>query len=175
MLDPLIMKMISTVGTLCGTFLVQITISKLLSGYNKKIASKTKNKFDNEAIPLASRILGLITWIIGIVIVLINFGIDIKGLTATLGVGSIAIAMAVKDNVKDIISGVSLMTSKPFKPGDMIKLSSGEVVEVLEIGISDSRFLLRDEKDGILIIRNNTLNKAKILNYTLAKERKGEE
>jgi len=172
------LQILYVLGVFSITFLSQIIIGKFVKLYYNKIAKKTKSKFDDEMLPLIGRIMAMGIWIIGLVLILLKFGIDLKGLTATLGVGSLAIALAVKDNVKDIISGLSLMASKPFKIGDRIKLSSGEEVSVIEIGMSDTRFLLLDEKDevindGILIVRNSVLNKSKILNYTMAENYDG--
>ena len=61
------------------------------------------------------------------------------------------------------------MIDRPFRVGDKIKLPSGELVDVLSIGIRRSKFLSQDKKE-VIIMPNIDLSKSKIVNYTYAKE-----
>jgi len=160
-------QIIFTVGTIAVAFLAQVIFIKIANYISKKIVSKTKTKFDDEFLPLISRTFCILTWLIAFVLILVQFGVDIKGITATLSIGSLAIALAIKDTVSNVISGLILMTDKPFRINDYIKLASGEKVIVQDIGVRRSRFLLED-KSGILIIPNSDLSRSKITNFTYA-------
>ncbi|MBN3041274.1 MAG: mechanosensitive ion channel, partial [Candidatus Omnitrophica bacterium] len=83
---------------------------------------------------------------------------------------SLAIALAAQDTIANIISGFMIMIDRPFRVKDIIKLPSGEKVEVLEIGVRRSRFL--SEEKAIIIVPNLELSKSKIVNYTYAEEYK---
>jgi len=162
-------------GVISATFLIQHLVCRILNLFYTKIAKKTKTKFDDELISILTKTLGIGIWIAGIIIVLSHFEVDIKSITATLGVGSLAVALAAKDTIANILAGFMVMIDKPFRIGDRIKLSSNEVVTVLDIGVRRSKFLLmEDEMDDktwtILIVPNVDLSKNKIHNFTYAQE-----
>ncbi len=60
------------------------------------------------------------------------------------------------------------MIDRSFKIGDRIKLPTGELVEVLDIGVRRSKFLSEDK--AIVIVPNLDLSKKKIVNYTYSEE-----
>ncbi len=134
------------------------------------VAEKTRTRWDDEFAPLLKRVTNLIIWIIAVLIILSNFGININALIAALGVGSLAIALAAQDTIANIISGFLIMIDRPFRVGDKVKLPSGEKVEVLDIGIRRSKFL--SEEGAIIIVPNLELSKQKITNFTYGQERK---
>ena len=152
-------------------FLIQRITSGILRWYSQNIAIKTETKFDDEFTPLLKRITNIIIWIIAVLVILSNFGININALIATLGVGSLAIALAAQDTIANMIAGFLIMVDRPFRLGDEIKLPSGEKVRVIEIGIRRSRFL-NLEDDSIIIMPNLDMSKSKIVNFTYGRERK---
>ena len=135
--------------------------------YGINVAAKTKTKLDDKFIPLFRRIASTIIWSIGIVVLLAKLGVNINALIATLGVGSLAIAMAAQDTIANIIAGFLIMLDSPFSIDDEIKLPSGEKVKVLDIGIRRSKFL--SEENAVIIMPNLELSKSKITNYTQSK------
>ncbi len=158
-----------TIFILIATFIIQRVVGAFAAWYKENIAAKTKTRLDDELIPLARRLLKVIIWVIVSLIILPLYGINISALIATLGVSSLAIALAAQDTIANIISGFLIMVDKPFRIGDRIKLPSGEMVEVLEIGIRRSKFLSEDR--AIIIVPNVDLSKSKIVNYTYGEER----
>ena len=62
-----------------------------------------------------------------------------------------------------------IMVDSPFRVGDKIKIPSGEVVTVLDIGVRRSKFLSED--NAIIIVPNLELSKSRIVNYTYGEER----
>ena len=141
----------------------KITVA-LFNWYAVNIAAKTATKLDDKFIPLFKRIAITIIWTIGFIILLSRLGVNISALVATLGVSSLAIALAAQDTIANIIAGFLIMIDRPFSVGDTIKLPSGEEVKVLDIGIRRSKFLSEDK--GIIIMPNLELSKSKIVNYT---------
>jgi len=132
--------------------------------YAAKIANRTQSSIDDEFIPLFQKVVGIVLWIIAIIVILSYFGINISALIATLGVGSLAIALAAQDTISNIIAGFLIMVDRPFKVGDEIKLPTGERVKVLKIGNRRSQF--RGEEDALIIVPNLDLSKSKIVNYS---------
>lgn len=154
------------------TFWVQRIIGAAFGWYHANIAAKTPTRLDDEFIPLFRRIAKITLWVVAAIILLSNLGVNLGALVATLGVGSLAIALAAQDTIANVISGFLIMIDRPFRMGDEIKLPSGEKVKVLDIGIRRSRFLNLDD-NAIIIMPNLDLSKSKIINYTYGRERQG--
>lgn len=144
----------------------------LLNWYAVNIASKTKTDLDDKFIPLFRKVIVTIIWAIGLIVLLGRMGININALVATLGVGSLAIALAAQDTIANIIAGFLIMIDRPFSIGDNIKLPSGEKVKVLDIGTRRSKFVSEDK--AIIIVPNLALSKSKIVNYTYGEDLKSD-
>ena len=154
--------------TVSVIYWVQQMLSAALNWYRANIAIKTRTSLDDEFIPLFNKVGVILLWVIGFIIILSHFGVNINALIATLGVSSLAIALAAQDTIANIISGFLIMVDRPFRVGDEIKLPSGEKVKVLDIGVRRSRFLSED--NAIIIVTNLKLSKSKIVNFTYGKE-----
>ncbi|MFH1783604.1 MAG: mechanosensitive ion channel domain-containing protein [bacterium] len=157
-------KIFSAFLVLFITYWVYRIAVVLFGWYAVNVAAKTKTELDDKFVPLFQRMTVTIIWAIGLIMLLSRFGVNINALVATLGVGSLAIALAAQDTIANIISGFLLMIDRPFSIGDDIKLPSGERVRVIEIGVRRSKFVLEDE--AIVIVPNLELSKSKIINYT---------
>ncbi len=161
-------KYIGTLFIISITFIIQRVIGGVFSWYKENIASKTATELDDQLIPLLRRVSKIVIWVIALLITLPVYGVNISALIATLGVGSLAIALAAQDTIANIISGFMIMVDRPFRLGDKIKLPSGEMVKVLDIGVRRSKFL--SEEMAIIIVPNLELSKSKIVNYTYGEE-----
>lgn len=161
-------KYIATIFIVCIGFIVQRIVGAVLSWYRKKIAEKTITRLDDELIPLLRRTAKVIIWVIALLVILPLYGVNISALVTTLGISSLAIALAAQDTISNIIAGFMIMIDRPFRIGDKIKLSSGEVVTVYDIGIRRSKFIFED--NAIIIVPNLDLSKSKIINYTYGQE-----
>ncbi|MBL7070066.1 MAG: mechanosensitive ion channel [Candidatus Omnitrophica bacterium] len=157
-------KAIQIIIILFATYWTYKIASALFGWYAANIARKTETTLDDRFMPLFRRISATIIWTIGLIILLSKLGVNINALIATLGIGSLAIALAAQDTISNIISGFLIMIDSPFSIGDTIKLHTGEKVKVLEIGIRRSKFLAED--NGIVIMPNLDLSKSKITNYS---------
>lgn len=163
-------KYIGTIFIICVALIVQMITGAILGWYKENVTAKTRTKLDDKLIPILRRTLNVIIWIIALLIILPLYGVNISALIAALGVGSLAIALAAQDTIANIIAGFLIMIDTPFTIGDKIKIPSGEIVKVLDIGVRRSKFLSEDK--AIIIVPNLDLSKSKIINYTYGKERK---
>lgn len=168
--NELIHRGFAVVFILAAAFLLQRISTAAFEWYKVNVAQKTRTRLDDEFIPLLRRATHTLIWVIALIIVLSKLGININALIATLGVSSLAIALAAKDTIANIIAGFLIMIDRPLRIGDKIKLPSGEKVEVLDIGIRRSKFLAEDA--AIIIVPNLDLSKSKIVNFTYGEERK---
>ncbi len=136
--------------------------------YAHRIAARTHSTIDDRFVPLARKVTGVLIWVVALAIVLAVLGVNVSALIATLGVGSLAIALAAQDTIANVIAGFLIMIDRPFRVGDDIQLPSGERVRVKAIGNRRSTFTTAD--GAILIMPNVDISKSKIVNYTAGAE-----
>jgi len=104
-------------------------------------------------------------YLIGILMVLSTVGVDVTPLIASLGVGSLAIGLALQQTLEDFLAGLLLAADQPAKVGDYVGLESGEEGWVLSIGWRTTRIKTRD--DMHIIVPNSKLAQATLTNRTL--------
>ena len=78
--------------------------------------------------------------------------------------GSLAIGLAAQDTLANMFAGFTLMLDRPFRVGDRIQLSTGEVGDVEEIGMRATRIRTLDET--ILVVPNSLLVKERVVNLS---------
>lgn len=110
-------------------------------------------------------------WMIGIVMVLGNLGVNITSLVASLGIGGVAIALALQNILSDIFSSFSIYLDKPFVLGDFIQVGNNRGV-VEKIGIKSTR--LRTPEGEELIISNQELTTARVQNFRRMEKRRAQ-
>ncbi len=103
--------------------------------------------------------------ILAIVIVLENLGISLTAVWTTLGVGSVAVALALQETLSNLFAGLYLLADRPVSPGDYIKLNSGQEGYVIRIGWRSTT--MRTQSSNILFVPNSAMAKAIITNYSL--------
>jgi small-conductance mechanosensitive channel len=111
----------------------------------------------------------LILWVIVFLLVLDNLGVNITGLIAGLGIGGIAVALAVQNILGDLLASLSIVLDKPFVIGDSIVVD--ELQGTIEhIGLKTTR--VRSINGEELIFANNDLLKSRIHNFKRMQERR---
>jgi small-conductance mechanosensitive channel len=110
-----------------------------------------------------------VTWIVGLAIdaVLVSdaLGVSLAPALTALGVGSLAVALAVQDTLSNFFSGLYLVFDKPVRPGDFIRIDPTYEGYVESIGWRSTH--LRTLANNLVVIPNAVLSKAVITNYTL--------
>ncbi len=109
--------------------------------------------------------------LLALIIVLENLGISLTAVWTTLGVGSVAVALALQETLSNFFAGVYLVVDRPMSPGDYIKLDTGHEGFVVRVGWRSS--LLRTRENNLIVIPNSTLAKAVITNYSIPDLRTG--
>ncbi|MFA6598559.1 MAG: mechanosensitive ion channel domain-containing protein [Ignavibacteriaceae bacterium] len=132
--------------------------------YSGKIDSGENKNLSGSLFPLLQKLSKLVLGALAFVIVLAKFKIDISGFIVSLGVGSLAIALAAQETISNMISGFIIMTDRPFRIGDRIKVNPDLVGDVVEIGIRSTKVL--DFDSNIIIVPNNDIVKSRIVNLT---------
>lgn len=104
----------------------------------------------------------VLLWVVVLLVVLDNLGINITALVTGLGIGGIAIALAVQNILGDLFAALSIVLDKPFVVGDAI--SVGDVGgTVAHIGLKSTR--LRADSGEMVIVSNGDLLRSRIRNF----------
>ncbi len=111
----------------------------------------------------------LIVWAIVILLALDNLGVNVTTLVAGLGVGGIAIALAVQTVLGDLFASLSIALDKPFTIGDMLRIDDIEG-NVEKIGIKSTR--LRSVSGEQVILSNAELLKSRVRNLGRMQQRR---
>ncbi len=104
-------------------------------------------------------------WALGTMFVLDSLGISITPILASLGVGSLAVALGFQSTFTNLFSGIYLLMDKPVHLGDYIKLSTGEEGNVEKIGWRTTQ--IRTPANHMVILPNSKLAENLIQNFTL--------
>ncbi|MEI6378755.1 MAG: mechanosensitive ion channel family protein [Candidatus Falkowbacteria bacterium] len=126
---------------------------------------------DNQAksfLYIISLLIKVVFWLFGGIMILSNLGINVTSLVTGLGIGGIAIALALQNILGDLFSSFAIYLDKPFKVGDFIVLGNDSGF-VQKIGIKTSRLL--GGSGQIIIISNKELTSARIQNFQKLTER----
>lgn len=105
----------------------------------------------------------VIIFLIGILIILHSLGISITPVLTALGVGGLAVALALQDTLSNLFAGLHIILTRQIKPGDYIKLETGE--EGFVVDITWRNTTIRELPNNFIIIPNLKLSQAIIKNY----------
>lgn len=100
---------------------------------------------------------------IGSLVILSTLGISITPIVASLGITSLAVALALQPTLENFFSGVQLVMDKPIRVGDYIELDSGEQGFVERIGWRST--WIKMLPNNIVVMPNSKLSQSKIINY----------
>ena len=106
----------------------------------------------------------LIFAILAAIILLENFNIHLTAVWTTLGLGSVAVALALQETLSNLFAGLYLLVDRPISPGDYIKLDGGHEGYVLHVGWRSTKF--RTLQNNMVVVPNSIMSKAIITNYS---------
>jgi MscS family membrane protein len=133
--------------------------------YSNEMSAKTETELDDQLMPFFRRIAMIILWLIGLITLLGHFDVDVSAMVTTLGIGSLAIALAAQESLSDTISGFIIMIDRPFRLGDRIEIQDlGTWGDVVDIGLRSSRIRTRDNR--MVIVPNSVIGKSLVVNYS---------
>lgn len=152
-------KLLLVLGIFSITFVLANISAKLVSTYSSKVET---------ALPVTSltqNISRIFIFTIGILVILHSLGISITPILATLGVGGLAVALALQDTLSNLFSGFHIIVSKQVRIGDYVKLDSGEEGYVVDINWRTTKIKMLP--NNVVLVPNEKLTKAIITNYYL--------
>ncbi len=146
------MNAVTAVFVVAGVLAFLRMIDIVLKEYLASVVQKSDSKLDDQLLPVMRKGLKLIVIVVGVLVVMSNFGVDITALIAGLGIGGLALALAAKDTVENLFGAFAIFFDKPFSVGDRVVID-GVTGDVMEVGLRSTR--IRTLNNNELYIPNS--------------------
>lgn len=166
----------SVANTVIQTILLSVVTYQVIIGsqYVVKflIRKWTLDKHTQDSVfafQVLTQIASAVLWLLGILFVLSNLGVNITSLIAGLGIGGVAVALALQNILGDLFSYFAIYFDKPFVVGDFI-IVGNDMGVVEHVGIKTSR--IRALGGQQIVISNQELTTHRINNYKRMQERR---
>ncbi|MBI4676202.1 MAG: mechanosensitive ion channel family protein [Elusimicrobia bacterium] len=156
-LAGILVKSLQVVVILAAT----VAVASLAGGFGKLYSSRVEHGLRHTSI--LTNAVRLIVFILGALIVMQTLGISITPILTALGVGGLAVALALQDTLSNLFSGFHIIVSDQVRPGDYVKLDSGDEGHVLDVSW---RFTsIRTLSNNMVIVPNAKLAGVIVTNY----------
>lgn len=146
--------------------LLQILLDRV---FRRVLVQRIGGGEEEAALGLLRRVSSWVLWVLGALVVVQNFGINVTSLVAGLGIGGIAVALAAQNVLADLFSSFSIIFDKPFKVGDFIVVGT-DAGTVRHVGMKTTRMQSLDGEE--IVLSNQELTNARVQNYGRMEERR---
>jgi small-conductance mechanosensitive channel len=147
--------------TIIFLFSVTLVFARLTGGFVTLFIQRRKGVSTS----LISNVAKGTVLILGTLILLQTVGVQITPILTTLGVGGLAVGLALQSTLANLFSGFYLIISKQVRTGDYIKLETGEEGYVTDITWRDTN--IKELSNNIIVVPNSKLGSAIFTNYNL--------
>ena len=144
-------------------------LAELIDFGAKMVIAKKEGEQDAGIVKLITAVAKIILWLGAFVLILSNMGYNVTSLIAGLGIGGIAIALALQNILGDLFSSLAIYLDKPFKVGDFVVLGD-QMGTVKKIGIKTTR--IQTPQGEELVVSNSELTKAQVRNFGVMERRR---
>ncbi|MGW1749133.1 mechanosensitive ion channel family protein [Streptomyces sp. NPDC002092] len=158
---------VNQVLTVVLIFVVTVTAARVIAGLVRAVTTSRSGVAGSATIFV--NITRVLVLAIGFLVVLQTLGISIAPMLTALGVGGLAVALALQDTLANLFAGIHILASKTVQPGDYIRLSSGEEGYVEDINWRQTT--VRALSNNLVVIPNGQLAKTNMTNFMRPEQR----
>jgi MscS family membrane protein len=141
----------------------------VVSAYLLRLAGRTESKLDDQLVPVIRKALKATIGIIGFVWVAQLLGYSVSSLIAGLGIGGVAVALALQDTLGNFFGSIFIFLDRPFTVGDWIRIGDIEGI-VEDIGFRSTR--VRTWPATLVSVPNKTVAAAAVDNWSKMPKRR---
>jgi small-conductance mechanosensitive channel len=163
---PHLLKISEDVLMIVAVLSITMIISRIVVALIATYASKTKGTLPYTSIVV--NVTRIVIFALGVLVIFDSLGVSITPILTALGVGGVAVALALQSTLSNLFSGIFILASGQIKPGHFIKLDSGEEGYVVDMTWRST--LIRTLMNNLIEIPNSKLASAVITNYDLPEE-----
>ena len=146
-----------------ATFTFSHLSDRMIKWYLGNVAGKTATTLDDTLLPIFRRVLPITVYAIGTLIAIDNLGVSISPILAGLGIGGLAVALAVQPTLSNFFAGTYVVTEGELKAGDFIELDGGPSGYVESVGWRSTK--IRSRFNNLVIIPNSRMAESIVTNY----------
>lgn len=143
--------------------IVTIVLGRVIKGMFKAYTEREEGI--RRSLSLFNTIISIVVYTVGGLIIMDALGISITPIITALGVGGLAVALALQDTLSNLFAGIHITIAHILKPGDYIILSSGEEGTVSDITWRCTTLLT--QSNNVVVIPNSKLASIIVTNYSL--------
>ncbi|PZC42154.1 MAG: Small-conductance mechanosensitive channel [Chloroflexi bacterium] len=148
---------------LIATFTISHLADRTIKWYLRNVAMNTATTLDDTLLPIFRRVLPLTVYAVGGLVAIDNLGISISPILAGLGIGGLAVALAVQPTLSNFFAGTYVVTEGELKTGDFIELDGGPSGYVESVGWRSTK--IRTRFNNLVIIPNSRMAESIVTNY----------
>jgi len=160
-INPTFLSLLQKILLVIIIFSGTLVLARIAAGFADSYANKVKGVLASTTIFL--NLTKLLVFLIGILIILQTLGIPISPILTALGIGGLAVALALQDTLSNLFSGLQIIASRQVRPGDYVKLNTGEEGYVTDITWRNTT--IRAIPDNMIIVPNSKLASTILTNY----------
>ena len=160
-ISPGLLSIIHKVLLIAVIFSCTVVLARVAISFVNLYSEKVGGVFVSTSI--FSNLIKFLVFFLGILIILQFLGISITPLLTALGVGGIAVALALQDTLSNLFSGIQVIASRQLKIGDYVKIESGEEGYVMDITWRNTT--IKALPNNMIVIPNAKIASAIVTNY----------
>lgn len=115
---------------------------------------------------LLQNVARLLVFVLGVFLILQNLGVEVGALVASLGIGGLAVALALQDTLSNLFAGFQIILARQVRNGDFVRLDTGEEGYVTDIQWRNTTIKSRID-DHEVVVPNAKLSNAIVTNFDL--------
>ena len=140
-----------------------VALARIAAGLAKLYTKKTGAVLLSAS--MFTNLAKIVVFLVGVLIILQSFGISITPILTALGVGGLAVALALQDTLSNLFAGLHVIASRQIRIGDYVKLDNGEEGYVQDITWRNTA--IKTLPNNIVVVPNSKLASAIVTNYYL--------
>jgi small-conductance mechanosensitive channel len=118
---------------------------------------------------LFSNITRIVVFALGLLVIFDSMGISITPMLTALGVGGLAVALALQETLSNLFAGIHIIASRKLRPGDYIKIESGDEGHVTDITWRNTT--IRAFANNMIVVPNAKLSSSVVTNFYMPETR----
>ncbi|MDT0614040.1 mechanosensitive ion channel family protein [Streptomyces lancefieldiae] len=152
---------VNQVLTVLLIFVATLTAARVIAGLVRTVTTSRSGVAASATIFV--NITRILVLALGFLVMLQTLGVSIAPMLTALGVGGLAVALALQDTLANLFAGIHILASRTVQPGDYIQLSSGEEGYVEDINWRQTT--VRELSNNLVVIPNGQLAKSNMTNF----------
>ncbi len=152
-----------SLGLSIFTFLARIAttilVVRLLTGWIELFATRR----NLQSLSLIKRLLNGFTFVVVVTVILASLGVPVEGILIALAGSSVVLSLALQQPLSNLFGGVMVAASNRFKPGDYIRLDTGEEGYVVDVDWFTTT--VRQMANNMVVIPNSLMTSAIMVNF----------